>query len=112
MRKEDLAFEAPFDLKVLRNDYVHAFISWFDCIFSCCHKPIRFSTGPHSKYTHWKQTVFYLEETLTVKSGECIQGQIRCAPNAKNPRDLDIGLRYEFHGELMSIEADHEYHMC
>ena len=45
---------------------VHAFLGWFDISFSCCHKPINFSTGPHAKYTHWKQTVFYTPETLTV----------------------------------------------
>jgi type I protein arginine methyltransferase len=33
------------------------------------HKPLSFSTGPFSKYTHWKQTVFYLREALTVNAG-------------------------------------------
>lgn len=27
-------------------------------------------SGPESPYTHWKQTVFYLDEYLTVKTGE------------------------------------------
>jgi protein arginine N-methyltransferase 1 len=64
--KEDLAFKVPFSLKATRNDYVHAFLGWFDIQFSACHKPIQFSTGPQAKYTHWKQTVFYTPETLTV----------------------------------------------
>ncbi len=28
---------------------IHAFLGWFDIAFSCCHKPIQFSTGPHAK---------------------------------------------------------------
>lgn len=28
---------------------VHAFLGWFDINFSCCHKPVKFSTGPHAK---------------------------------------------------------------
>jgi protein arginine N-methyltransferase 1 len=39
----------------------------FDVDFSRCHIPTKFSTGPYSKYTHWKQTVFYLDQVLTVK---------------------------------------------
>lgn len=69
-KKEDLTFEAPFSLKAERNDCgsgdtflgtisdlitdIHAFLSWFDVEFSSLHVPIRFSTGPQAKYTHWK----------------------------------------------------------
>lgn len=91
----DLAFEAPFLLDIRRNDFVHALIAWFDIDFTACHKPIRFSTGPHTKYTHWKQTVFYLREVLTVEQGEMIVGVLTNKPNDKNKRDLDITISYE-----------------
>ncbi|RSH94015.1 hypothetical protein EHS25_006668 [Saitozyma podzolica] len=98
VQKEDLAFKVPFELKATRNDYVHAFLGWFDISFSCCHKPVNFSTGPQAKYTHWKQTVFYTPETLTVSEGETIRGMLSCAPNSRNNRDLDIVLDYEVVG--------------
>uniref|UniRef100_A0A8C9KWU1 type I protein arginine methyltransferase n=1 Tax=Panthera tigris altaica TaxID=74533 RepID=A0A8C9KWU1_PANTA len=41
-------------------------------------------SGPESPYTHWKQTVFYMEDYLTVKTGEEIFGTIGMRPNAKN----------------------------
>ena len=87
------------------------------------HKPIRLSTGPFSKYTHWKQTVFYLEDvlaaeiddTLTVRGSAvarsgvrtvfigptvaAVQGVIKCRPNARNKRDLDIEVSYAFEGK-------------
>ena len=91
----DLAFEAPFTLDVRRNDFVHALIAWFDIDFTACHKPIRFSTGPHTKYTHWKQTVFYLREVLTVEQGEQIRGVLKNKPNERNKRDLDIKISYQ-----------------
>ncbi|KAL4243977.1 Protein arginine N-methyltransferase [Abortiporus biennis] len=94
-KKEDLTFTAPFSLKATRNDYVHAFLAWFDISFECTHKKVQFSTGPHAKYTHWKQTVFYTPETLTVSEGDTITGRLSCAPNARNPRDLDITLAYK-----------------
>lgn len=49
-----------------RNDYVHALVGYFDVSFKACHKAIGFSTSPQARSTHWKQTVFYLEDTLTV----------------------------------------------
>ena len=70
---EELAFTAKFSLDVERNDYIHAFIAWFDVEFTACHKTLCFSTGPHAKYTHWKQTVFYLQDVLTVQQGEKVE---------------------------------------
>jgi len=96
--KDDLAFTAPFALQATRNDFCHAFIGWFDCAFRACHKPVSFSTGPHAKYTHWKQTVFYTNEVLTVSSGDEITGELKVAPNARNPRDLDIDIEYQVKG--------------
>ena len=90
----DLAFQSPFTLDVRRNDFIHALIAWFDIDFTACHKPIRFSTGPHTKYTHWKQTVFYLREVLTVEQGEQVRGVLMNKPNEKNKRDLDIKISY------------------
>ena len=93
--KENLAFQAPFSLLCRKSDFIHALIAWFDIDFSACHKTISFSTGPHSKYTHWKQTVFYLREVLTVEDGEYVKGVLSSKPNAVKPRDLDIAISYE-----------------
>ena len=109
----DLSFRAPFTLNCRRNDFVHALIAWFDIEFKACHKPIRFSTGPHTKYTHWKQTVFYLPTVLTVEEGEQVVGQLENKPNARNRRDLDISLDYKLITEDPSrqTEGHGEYKM-
>ena len=95
----DLSFSSPFTLTSRRNDFIHALIAWFDIDFTACHKPIRFSTGPHTKYTHWKQTVFYLTDALTVEEGEKVKGTLSSRPNEKNRRDLDIGLEWRLETE-------------
>ena len=102
----DLAFSLPYKMSVRRTDYIHALIAWFDIEFSACHKPIRFSTGPHTKYTHWKQTVFYLRDVLTVEAGESVTGQLTCKPNENNRRDLDIGMSYKLETEDMGRTAE------
>lgn len=52
--KAELDFNASYKIKINRNDGVHAFISWFEVYFNHCHIPIRLSTSPFSKETHWK----------------------------------------------------------
>ncbi|RKF82592.1 Protein arginine N-methyltransferase 1 [Golovinomyces cichoracearum] len=110
----DLAFSSPFTLDCRRDDFVHALIGWFDIEFSACHKPIRFSTGPHTKYTHWKQTVFYLHDVLTVQQGEQIKGVLENKPNEKNKRDLDIKISYKLITDDANRKAEGscEFGMC
>ncbi|KXS19104.1 S-adenosyl-L-methionine-dependent methyltransferase [Gonapodya prolifera JEL478] len=110
--KADLAFHSTFKITAQRDDFIHAFIVWFDIGFESCHKPIRFSTGPYSQYTHWKQTVFYLRDYLTIKQGEVVEGELECKPNARNPRDLDFKIRVKFNGASGESDELHEYKMC
>jgi len=114
VQPSDLSFSLPYSLPVRRTDYVHALVAWFDIEFSACHKPIRFSTGPHTKYTHWKQTVFYLTDVLTVEAGESVSGQLTCRPNDRNRRDLDISVAYKLETEDMGRQAEGvcDYKMC
>jgi protein arginine N-methyltransferase 1 len=110
----DLAFSCPFDLTARRDDFIHALVAWFDIEFSACHKPIRFSTGPHTKYTHWKQTVFYLKDVLTVQQGERIECSLHNRPNEKNRRDLDIKIQYRLDTQDPNRQAEGSclYKMC
>ncbi|GAA94110.1 uncharacterized protein L969DRAFT_16328 [Mixia osmundae IAM 14324] len=110
--KEELTFVAPFELTCTRRDYVHALLAWFDVAFEASHKPISFSTGPHAKYTHWKQTVFYLGDAVTVDEDDVIKGSIDVKPNARNPRDLDIVIDYKAHGTWGGKGERREYRMC
>jgi len=109
--KEDLDFSATFKLKAQRNDYVHGLVSFFECAFTQIHKPIGFSTSPLARYTHWKQTILYLQDTLTVCAGEVITGRISCKPNKRNHRDLDIVLQLEFQGRYSNEDKKVHYRL-
>ncbi|CAB9512425.1 arginine N-methyltransferase 1 [Seminavis robusta] len=110
--KEDLAFKNPFKLKAHRNDYIHGLVTYFECAFTQLHKPIGFSTAPFARYTHWKQTIFYLRNTLTICNRETIEGEFACRPNAKNNRDLDISISLSFKGLYSQFEQkDIEYRL-
>ena len=111
--KENLAFTSEFELTASRDDHIHAFLAYFDIDFACCHKPLYFSTGPHAKYTHWKQTVFYLKEKITLHRGEKLKGSISVKPHSVNPRDLDISITYQFEGRSNDpVHQTMTYKMC
>jgi len=95
---EHLSFASPFRLCAKRRDRVHSFVAYFECAFTQCQKPLGFSTSPFAKYTHWKQTIFYLKEPITVCDGEEIRGTVSCVPNSRNARDLDITFVIDFDG--------------
>jgi protein arginine N-methyltransferase 1 len=108
---DDLAFSSEFRLRCVRSDYVQALVTFFTVEFSKCHKRTGFSTGPDCQYTHWKQTVFYLQEAITVKKNEEVTGTFSVKPNDRNVRDLDFEIKIEFHGELCDFQEDNRYTM-
>ncbi|XP_055587107.1 protein arginine N-methyltransferase 1 [Uranotaenia lowii] len=111
VQKKDLDFECPFHLIVKRNDFVQALITYFNVEFTKCHQKLGFSTSPEAPYTHWKQTVFYFDEYLTVKKNEEIYGMFTMKPNARNNRDLDFTIDLHFKGELSQVNEKNHYRM-
>ncbi|ODM89693.1 Protein arginine N-methyltransferase 1 [Orchesella cincta] len=111
LRKEDLNFSVPFQLHSRRDDYIHAVVTFFTVEFSKCHKRTWFSTAPEAPYTHWKQTVFYLNDYATIKKGEEINGRFTLRQNSRNNRDLDFQVKIDFDGELGSLHEDNIYRM-
>ncbi|XP_041443897.1 protein arginine N-methyltransferase 8 isoform X3 [Xenopus laevis] len=111
VKTEELAFTSAFCLQVQRNDYIHALVTYFSIEFTKCHKKMGFSTAPDAPYTHWKQTVFYLEDYLTVRRGEELYGTISMKPNANNIRDLDFTVELDFKGQLCEASISHDYKM-
>lgn len=55
--------------------------------------------------------MLYLGDMVTVKADDTLSGSISVAPNAKNPRDLDIVLDYKVNGSHGGGER-REYRMA
>jgi len=110
--KEELSFTVPWSLKCSRSDYVHALLAYFDIEFSG-DKVVTFGTGPYEKPTHWKQTVFYLPRDLAVSAGDSIEGTLKCVPNSRNHRHLDISIEYKHTDKegVVQTEAAMDYSM-
>ncbi|KAI0754475.1 S-adenosyl-L-methionine-dependent methyltransferase [Daedaleopsis nitida] len=57
-------------------------------------KVTSFSTGPASTPTHWKQTVFFLREPISVAGGTVVEGTFKCKKSEDNSRELDVEIHY------------------
>lgn len=111
VKKADLSFSCDFRLVARRNDYIQALVTYFNVEFTKCHKKVGFSTSPDSPYTHWKQTVFYIDDYITAKKGEELTGKFSMRPNEKNNRDLDFMIDVAFKGECSEVKENNTYRM-
>ncbi|XP_053681134.1 uncharacterized protein LOC128732001 [Anopheles nili] len=84
-------FSYDFALTVKRNTHLTALVGYFDTFFELP-EHIEFSTSPYSRPTHWKQTIFYLEEPVPVKEGQSITGKFVCRRDPKDVRSLFINI--------------------
>lgn len=100
VRKEDLDFFAAYSLRVNRKDFLHALVMWFDVTFRASSPVVVLSTAPGKAYTHWKQTVLYLDEAVVANKGDVLSGMLAVRKSQQNPRDLDVKLSYEFAGKF------------
>lgn len=46
-----------------------------------------------------------------MNQGEVIEGVLKCVPNQKNPRDLDLSIAYDFKGKHMTAQRTQQYRM-
>lgn len=104
MKKEDVNFSGIYNLKIKANSKVSALISWFDCHFENLKNPVTLSTSPYAPYTHWKNTIFYLDQPQSVRVGEKMSGSIAVRQNKENHRELDLKLSYHFPGDKKFIQ--------
>jgi len=111
VKKEELDFSANVRLPVLRNDYCHALISFFEVEFTMCDRRTWFSTGPHCRPTHWKQTVFYLTEDLMVSHGTQLDVVVSVRRNEQNKRSLDINIEVNYEGPHVKSSQQRDYAM-
>ncbi|KAH8281936.1 hypothetical protein KR054_004203 [Drosophila jambulina] len=109
VRAGSSAFRSFYDLKVTRNGHVHGLLAYFDVGFSKSHRWVSFSTSPSAPWTHWNQTVFYLEAPLPVRTGESIKGVFGIQPSAESIFDLEFDIYVDFEGKEKSVTSKQSF---
>ncbi len=103
---KDTEFEKKFDFTITKDGCLTSVAGYFDSFFD--QDPavgtVVLETGPSSKPTHWKQTVFFLEKKLLVKKGSTLSAVIKVNRHSKNPRALQVALTIEGQTQFYVIE--------
>lgn len=86
-------------MTAFKTDYVHALVGWFETYFSHGKNKIVLSTSMEMQNTHWKQSVFYIDDELPIKKGEKLTGSILLKKDKVNPRELNIKISYHLNEE-------------
>lgn len=82
-------FVYDFQMAVKKSGKITAFVGYFDTFFDLP-EAIKFTTGPHSTPTHWKQSIFYIRTPVSVTAGDVVQGKIFCRRGVKDLRSLNV----------------------
>jgi len=101
---QDLDFISTYRVQFHHNTQVDGLLAWFEVNFSCCHKPLILSTSPKFSSTHWKQVIFYMEQSFQAAVGDILHGSIGVRKNLKNSRELDIKLSYKVEGKMQQVQ--------
>ncbi|CAG0880576.1 unnamed protein product [Cyprideis torosa] len=89
--REEIPFTISFELTMKKTCLLTAFVGHFDSFFPC-QPQVCLSTSPLTTPTHWKQTVFYCPEPISVQAGQVLAGEISCNPEKSNRRLLTVSI--------------------
>lgn len=107
----ELAFTSKFTITATRDDTIHAISIHFDTPFTAGHDTVVLDTAPWKTPTHWRQSVLYLYNPISVVKGEKVHVVLKQGPNVNNPRDLDISLRIDFDGKQQISHYDQDFRL-
>ena len=93
---EELDFLSGYEIEFNEDDCFNGLVSWFNVIFSKVENKVTLKTGPYDEKTHWKQTVFYIEDDVYVQKGEKLRGNIAVSKNPDNFRFINVKISYHF----------------
>lgn len=105
----DFSFKTSFRLNINRDDFVYAFLTYFDAVFKHSHYSFVLSTSPNRPQTHWRQTVFYIDRVLHMQEGESIDGVFSLKKHKNNFRDLAIELDITAHGAYCKYSFTNDF---
>ena len=90
------SFSSDFTLEVTQDCNITAIGGYFDAIFDQMAEHVAvLPTGPQFTPTHWKQTVFYLEEVVSAKKGDLLKGHIKVSRPPKDARGILVALTFQ-----------------
>ncbi|XP_018420113.1 PREDICTED: protein arginine N-methyltransferase 2 [Nanorana parkeri] len=91
----------PFTFCVKRDGMLHGFTTWFSVQFQNIENQghVELNTGPFNLLTHWKHTLFMLDEPIQIHRGDRIEGSAEFSRDPFWRRHLSVTLNWSVTGE-------------
>uniref|UniRef100_A0A2I3HM22 Protein arginine N-methyltransferase 2 n=1 Tax=Nomascus leucogenys TaxID=61853 RepID=A0A2I3HM22_NOMLE len=92
---ETLRGELRFDIR--KAGTLHGFTAWFSVHFQSLQEgqpPQVLSTGPFHPTTHWKQTLFMMDDPVPVHTGDVVTGSVVLQRNPVWRRHMSVALSW------------------
>ncbi|CAJ0955088.1 unnamed protein product [Ranitomeya imitator] len=108
LRVEDLeSMSGDFHFHVDRDGIFHGFTAWFSVQFQNIdnQEQVELDTGPFNQLTHWKHTLFMLDEPLHVYSGDRIAGSAVFKRNPIWRRHLSVTITWTVTSSSQTVQG-------
>ncbi|XP_077128516.1 protein arginine N-methyltransferase 2 isoform X2 [Ranitomeya variabilis] len=105
---EDLeSMSGDFHFHVDRDGTFHGFTAWFSVQFQNIdnQEQVELDTGPFNQLTHWKHTLFMLDEPLHVYSGDRIAGSAGFKRNPIWRRHLSVTITWTITSSSQTVQG-------
>ena len=76
IKKEEIDFMSGYKITFTEDNCFNELVSWYNVYFNKVNKKVELFSGPLDEPTHWKQTVFYIEDDFQMKIGDNLWGNI------------------------------------
>ncbi|XP_073502855.1 protein arginine N-methyltransferase 2 isoform X2 [Phyllobates terribilis] len=105
---EDLEImSSKFHFHVDRDGTFHAFTAWFSVQFQNIdnQEQVELDTGPFNRLTHWKHTLFMLDEPMQVYRGDRIAGSAVFKRNPIWRRHLSVTITWTITSSSLTVQG-------
>ncbi|EGR34623.1 protein arginine n-methyltransferase, putative [Ichthyophthirius multifiliis] len=112
VKKSDLDFVSNYSINIRNDSFVQGLVVWWEVHFQHGHTPLKISSSPFNTVTHWKQTIFFINEEknfLQVFKGNILKGKIAVQKNENNIRDLDIKIQFKLNNQYIEYDKSFVY---
>lgn len=115
MCKTDPKLKVTFELTMLKREFVHAFLVYFDVEFTKGRRTVTISNYPGLSPTLWGHSVFYLDSVLSVNIQDQLYGVFemnrRRKPQGdqKKKANVNFEISFGFKNDLMEKEEHNRY---
>nr|XP_057938914.1 protein arginine N-methyltransferase 2 [Doryrhamphus excisus] len=90
--------QGQFQFCLEKSGLFHGFSAWFSVCFKSLEEggaSVELNTGPNAEPTHWKQTLFMLDEPIFAHVGDSIRGSIILRRNPVWRRHMTVTLHWD-----------------